>query len=354
GKCGVLYPLGEGEIPPSDKSHLVLFGYDLKTFYRGRGPMEALGTGIKLKKGDVAFRANFATVKNGIVVDRRAGRIETPIAKKLGKKISMKIEDVEIIFKNTVEHRGALVLRGRGLGEEVEDVDPKKIAPVPECRVKKNTPENKKTARIINLFIKKVQEILNNENVNNTRELPANIILLRGAGSYNKIESIKQRFGLNSACVAGGALYQGVAKYVGMDIIKVKGATGDKNTDLKAKGKAAVNALKKYDFVFLHVKATDSFSHDKNCNMKREIIEKIDKELIPILIHSKASLIITGDHSTPCESGDHSTDPVPILIFGDGKDEVEIFDEKSCVNGKLGKVYGKDLIEHILNLTRQK
>lgn len=355
GMTGMLSPLGKGVIPPSDKSHLVLFGYDLKKYYCGRGPMEALGAGIKLKKGDVAFRGNFATIKNGKIMDRRAGRIDTKIAKKLEKEISMKIEDVKVIFRSTVEHRGALVLRGKGLSANITDTDPHKTGVrVWKCKSRDGRKESRKTARIVNKFSELVFGKLSKNKINKKRKLPANVVLLRGAGGFRKIDSMKKRFGLKAACISGGALYKGVAKFVGMNILEVKGATGDKNTNLKAKGKAVLKALKKYNFIFLHVKATDSFSHDKDCNGKKKMIEKIDKELIPILIKSKAGLVISGDHSTPCKLGKHSADLVPVLVYGLGKDFVKRFDERNCRKGKLGKILGKDVITYILNLTMQK
>jgi len=351
GSTGLMYTLGKGRVPESDTAHLTLFGYELDKYYKGRGPLEALGIGIELEDGDIAFRTNFATIKNGEIIDRRAGRIETKIARELGKDLSMKINDVEVIFKHSTEHRGVLVLRGKKLSVKISDTDSHRLGPLNKCKA--ITKSGKRTAEIVNEYITKVIEKLENNPLNKGRKLPANVLLLRGAGKFMKVPSIDERFGIKTACVAGGALYKGAASYAGMDIIDVHGATGTVKTNLKAKGEAVIKALKKNGFVFLHVKGTDSYSHDGNCKGKKEFLEKIDRELVPILIKSKAGLIITGDHSTPCSLKDHSADPVPLLVYGLEKDSTIEFNESSCSNGKLGIINGKEIMGLILKIIKK-
>jgi 2,3-bisphosphoglycerate-independent phosphoglycerate mutase len=353
GCTGLMATVGRGIVPGSDTSHLQLFGYNPETYYLGRGPLEALGVGIDLRHGDVAFRANFATVDSGMnIVDRRAGRIETAIGKQLEQDVNMKIEDVEVIFKSSVEHRGALVLRGKGLSSDVGPTDPHGTGSVLESKPELDTPEAKKTCRILNKFSSEVYRRLKNHPANKGRKLPANMVLLRGAGTFEKVESVYERFGIRAACVAGGALYKGVARYVGMDVLNVKGATGTRSTDLAAKGWAAYEALNGHDFVFVHVKGCDSHGHDGDCKGKASMIERIDKELIPILVKSGAYLVVTGDHSTPCSRKNHSGHEVPILIYGKDErvDKVTKFDEISCMAGGLGHINGKDVMPLILNL----
>jgi len=352
GITGMLSPLGQGVIPTSDTSHLQLLGYGLREFYPGRGPLEALGMGIKMQKGDVAFRANFATVKNGRIVDRRAGRIGTEEARKLERDVNMKIEDVRIIFKSSVEHRGALVLRGTGLSTRISDTDTHHTGEMATCKPLDAIPEARKTARIVDQFTKAVKEKLERNPVNKGRKLPANIVLLRSPGSYRKVPSMQERFGIRGACIAGGALYKGVARYIGMDVLKVKGATGTAETDLKAKARAAVRASRKYDLVFIHVKAADSFGHDGDFKGKVKMLERIDKELVAALRKSQVSLVVTGDHATPCIQKAHSDDKVPILVYGKKRDTVKKFDEISAREGKLGHITGKEVIGLIRDLLR--
>ncbi|VVC03497.1 2,3-bisphosphoglycerate-independent phosphoglycerate mutase 1 [Candidatus Bilamarchaeum dharawalense] len=351
GITGMLSPLKRYLIPGSDTSHLAILGYDPAVFYCGRGPFEALGLGIRLNEGDVAFRANFATLNGNKVTDRRAGRIETQVAASLVKYLPKKIDDVEIIFKNSVEHRGALVLRGRGLSSNVSQTDPHGSDLLEDCQPMDNSPEARKTADIINKFTVLAIDALSRAPENQKRDKKANVILLRGAGDYTCAPSFYERFGILGACIAGGALYRGVASFMGMDIIMVPGATGDKNTNLKSKADAAVKAIQNYDFLLLHIKMCDSFSHDGDFEGKKKSLEKIDR-IIPILEKSGAHLVITGDHSTPCSLKAHSGHEIPILVSGGERyDSVSKFNEIDCAKGGLGHIKGKDIVPLILNIT---
>ncbi|MBI5047306.1 2,3-bisphosphoglycerate-independent phosphoglycerate mutase, partial [Candidatus Micrarchaeota archaeon] len=304
GITGLMSPIKPFVVPGSDTSHLQILGYDPAVYYCGRGPLEALGLGIVLKDGDVAFRANFATAKDGKIIDRRAGRVDTKTAALLSRDLSMKIEDVEIVFKNSMEHRGVLVLHGPGLSPKVTATDPHSSMNVQQCIAL--SAEAEKTARIINEFTRESVTRLIQAKENQHREKPANIVLLRGAGNFKQVATFAQRFRINGACVAGGALYKGVSRYIGMDVLNVTGATGEKNTDLKAKANAAVDGLKTHEFVFVHVKGCDSAGHDGDFKTKKEMLERIDKEMLPILIRSSAYIVITGDHSTPVSRKAHS------------------------------------------------
>jgi len=357
GVTGLMHTIAPGVIPGSDTAHLALFGYDPYTSYQGRGVYEALGAGLELEEGDIAFRCNFATVdERGIVRDRRAGRIKD-VGPVLAKELDgQKVDSVRIVFKATTEHRGVLVLRGQGLSRNITDTDPHELnVPVLKSKPLDGTMEAKRTAFILNRFTDLSYEILSEHPINEEREKkgkpPANIVLSRGAGAYKSLDSLGDRYGIKTACIAGGALYKGVAKAVGMDVIEVEGATGTADTDLMAKAKAAKKALEDYDVVFLHVKATDNFSHDGDVKGKVRMIEKIDR-MIGELMKTDSYIIFTGDHSTPCSLRNHSADPLPIVIYGEGviPDDVKKFDEVSCMKGGLGHIRGMDVIPIILSL----
>ncbi len=353
GISGMMCSIKRFIVPGSDVSHLNILGYDPTIFYHGRGPLEALGLGITLQEGDVAFRANFATVKGGKITDRRAGRVDTKTASALAPLLSMKIDDVDAVFRNSVEHRGALVLHGKGLSSNISETDPHALGDMQVCHPLDPSPEARKTADIVNKFMKLAMERLSSAPENKKRDLPANAILLRGAGHFVPAPSFRERFGMDAVCIAGGALYRGVARFMGMDLILVPGATGDKNTDVIAKAKAAAKALDNYDMVFMHVKACDSFGHDGDFDGKTGMVEKIDAAL-PILEKTGACIVITADHSTPCSLKAHSGHSVPILVYrGERVDDVKRFDEISCAKGGLGNVRGKDIIPLILNITRR-
>lgn len=353
GKTGLMYVVEKGLKPESDSAHLSLFGYDLKKWYIGRGPFEAAGLGIKLKKGDVAFRTNFATVnEEGDVVDRRAGRIEdvTALTKKLD---GIKINGITFLLKAGISHRAVLVMRGNRLSANVSSNDPhKENERMLAVKPLENETKAIFTAKVLDEFLEKAHKILDNHSLNLKRKkegkLPADYLLVRGAGMFRKIPSFKEMYKLNACCIAGGSLYNGIALSAGMKVLKVKGATGTLKTNLKAKFSAATKALKKFDFVFLHIKGTDLSGHDGKCLEKKAFIEKIDKEMKTIVGLKDAIIVITSDHCTPCSVKDHSADAVPLLIFGKGKDIVTEFSEKACEKGSLGLILGKQLMKEIL------
>ncbi len=347
GITGMLAPVGKYIVPGSDVSHLQILGYDPKKYYPGRGPLEALGAGIDLNEGDVAFRANFATLKESVVVDRRAGRIDSKTAKELAKELSTTIDDVEIIVKHTVEHRLAIVFRGKDLGNKVGETDPHGKGEIK--KVVGEDKESKKTAEIMNKFTAYAIEKLQKHHLNTGRQLPANCVLLRGVGKYRKVENFEKRFGIKGSCVAGGALYKGIGKYIGLNVIDVPEATGDKNTNVNAKINAVNNA--KDEFVFMHFKACDSAGHDGDFETKKNMLEKLDRALTAL---KADNIIITGDHSTPVSMKAHSGHEVPILVWGlERKDDVEKFDEQNCMQGGLGHIEGKDIVPLILNISRK-
>lgn len=370
GVCGLvetfLFP--NEKFPTSEGTHVALFGY--KNFFLGRGPYEVSGIGMEMKKRDIALRVNFATVnKNLKIIDRRAGRIND--TKLLVKALSaIKIDGVKFLIKKSNGHRAGLILRGKGLSAKISDGDPHKV----NSNVKKIVPLDKSkkaqfTADILNRFLEEAHQVLENHPLNKRRKsqglLPANYLLVRGAGKFDETPSFKKRFGLKSCCIAGGGLYKGIAKILGMDLIEVKGATGFENTNLKGKFLAAKKALKKYDFVFCHVKAADTFAHDGNFQAKKKFIEKIDRNLKVLLGLKNTILVITADHSTCSLLREHCKDLCPILIFGDGKpsttfrkkvvpgkDFVKEFSEKACRKGKLGKIKQINLMRKILNISK--
>jgi len=354
GETGLIHVIAPGIPNGSDTGHLALLGYDPYTYYTGRGPFEALGAGVELKEGDVAFRCNFGTVSEDLVlVDRRAGRISTEEAEELAAALQeVNLDGVEFIFKHTVEHRGVLVLRGEGLSHKVSNIDPHgvnvKIAPAQPLD---DSDSASRTAKILNKFLEKSQNVLAKHPVNLRRKqlgLPqANYVLTRGAGLAPKIPAFEQRFRLKPAVVAGGALYKGVAKALGFDLLEVEGATGTVNTNVAGKVRALVDGLKKYDFILLHYKATDTVSHDKKPLEKVAMIQRLAKALESVWEEMpEVYAAVTGDHTTPSEVGDHRGDPVPLLVWGPDirGDNVKHFDEISCSMGGLGKIRGVDLM----------
>ena len=364
GICGILDPIAPGVAPGSDTATFALLGYNAAKVYSGRGGLEALGSGVRVLLGDVAFRCNFATVdKNLIVLDRRAGRIANEDAVKLAqslKKIRLQMSPLKFVFKNTVQHRATLVIRGSGLSVAVSDSDPgeagKKALKIKPLA---NTQEARFTAKFLNELMQKFHEVLEEHPVNKARAKrglpPANIILCRGAGTVPNIRTLQEIFGIKSACVAAVSLIKGVCKAAGMKIVNVKGATGTPQTDYMAKARAVVQALKTNDFVFLHVKATDVASHDGKPRQKVEVIEKVDRMLGYLLENidvNSTYFAVTADHTTSTVTGMHEGDPVPIAITGPyvRRDDVKEFTERACARGGLNRIRGSDLMPTLMNL----
>jgi len=357
GQTGLMDVIAPGVVPGSDTAHLALLGYDTRTVYTGRGPFEAAGEGVEVRKGDVAFRCNFATVDAKMnVTDRRAGRISKGTDKLASAVSGMKIEDIEIIFKQGVDHRAILVFRGPGLNPKVTEVDPHHEGKV--LVSKALAPEAEKTARILNEFTKRSHDILNKHPVNQARikegKPPANIALARGSGSPPEVPSFSEHHnGLNGAAVVGISLVRGLCRLSGLEVVDVKGATGSTDTDVLAKAKAAIAALKTHDFVLLHYKATDLYGHDGDAPGKVAFIEKIDTALKIILEGVSDTVVcITADHATPCSLMDHSSDPVPVLVWGNGlrRDNTECFNELEAASGGLGHIRGHELMSMLTGL----
>lgn len=357
GMNGVMDVIAPGIVPGSDTAHLALFGYDPHKVYTGRGPIEAAGAGIPVLKGDVAFRCNFATADKSMnIKDRRAGRIKTGTSDLARALTGMKIDGVTAVFKEGSEHRAVLVLKGAGLDHRVSDVDPHG-----EGKIRQSTPlvpEAKKTAAVLNEFVRRSFEVLSDHPVNKSREKeglpPANIVLPRGAGSINELEPMTARYGLKCAAVAGVTLVKGICRLVGMEVPDVKGATGGLDTDYGAKAEAALGLLKANDMVFVNVKAGDIASHDGDFRMKVRVVESIDMMLGMILqdLPDHVIVAITCDHTTPVSTKEHSADPVPLAISGGGGrfDGVKDFDEISAASGALGRIRGTDLMPILLGM----
>lgn len=361
GAVGFMSSLGLGKLPGSDVSHLAILGYDPYTCYKGRGTFEALGAGMDLEPGDVAFRGNLCTVEEtseGLMVrDRRAGRDDYRMAELYAALDGMEIEDCVVKVQHTAEHRSALKISGPGLSHEIGNADPHaEDALVMKVEPKRpDDPASVKAARILDTFTKRSYEILSAHEANQDRvsqgKLPGNIVLCRGAGFYDPPEPFEQHHGITACCVAGGALYKGVARFLGMAVFDVPGATGTAATDLAAKAKMAIDKSDEFDLVFVHIKGTDAFGHDGKFAEKAAMIEKIDAEFLAVVKDHFDLIVATGDHSTPCSAMHHSADPVPLLLcHKDARhDEATRLTEAECAKGGLGLVHGIELMGVILD-----
>lgn len=324
----------QGITPGSGPGHLSLFGYDPLKYQIGRGILEALGLDVEVGPKDVVARANFATIKNGVIIDRRAGRPASEESKKIVELLSEKIkqiDDVKITFYPGKEHRFVVKFSGEGLFDEVSDADPQKEGHPMEW-AKSLNPDSEKMAKIANKLLKEIGEVLKDQP-------KMNFALLRGFSKHPKLPTFKEIYKLDAAAIATYPMYRGLAKLVGMQIIKTGETIEDEIETLKAN-------WNKYDFFFVHVKKTDSYGEDGNFNEKVKVIENTDRVLKDILTLKPDVLIITGDHSTPAPMKSHSWHPVPVLINSKfvRKGLSNVFDEFECARGVLGTISALDLL----------
>jgi 2,3-bisphosphoglycerate-independent phosphoglycerate mutase len=364
GICGVVDPISPGIPPGSDTAFLALLGYDPYQTYTGRGAYEALGSGLEVREHDVAFRGNFATVDDAlVVVDRRAGRLQwggEALATVLNGITLEGFPEVNVIVQHTVEHRLALLLRGPHLSQKVSDSDPhEEHRPVQTTCALDSSSEASRTACLVNAISKRSHELLTNHPINVERQAigqpPANVILLRGASTLPGVKPITERYGIRALVIAAVALYKGVCKAVGCDVIDVPGATGTVETDAVAKAKAAVANLPEYDYVLIHVKGGDSASHDGNVEEKIRMIEKIDalvKYLLDNVDLERTFIAVTADHTTSLDLKKHVGDPVPFAVMGPGvrADPVTTYSEIACAQGGLGRIRGVDVTPILMDL----
>lgn len=328
--CGLHIPVLPGITPGSGPGHLGLFGYEPIKYQIGRGVLESLGLGVELTRRDIAIRANYATFRDGIIVDRRAGRIPTSESAKLTKYLSENIKEidgVEVIFKPGMEHRFAIVLRFpealKEGSDSIMDTDPQKEGHEP-LPVRAQSPEAEKVARIIEKLLNKMITFLRDQE-------KANYVLLRGISMVPDIPDFGSTYGLRPLCIATYPMYRGLARLIGMDITDVKGDIPEEISALKQN-------YDKYDFFFVHIKKVDSYGEDGNFEAKTKKIEEFDAFVLDILGLKPDVLVITGDHSTPSLLKSHSWHPVPVLLYSPyvlgGLSYA--FTERECVKGELG------------------
>jgi len=325
--CGLSDPVMMGITPGSGPAHLALFGYDPLRYQLGRGILEALGSGVDVGRNDLVARGNFATVRGGLVADRRAGRIPTEENVRISAVLNAglpKRDGVEVRVFPGKEHRFVARFTAEGLADALSDADPQKDgrAPVPTTPEK---PEAAKAAAVVNRFLDDVAAVLRDEP-------KANAALLRGFSKFPHIPTMQTLFKLRPAAVANYPMYKGLAKLLGMEVLSVGAETGD-----------LFDALEKswadHDFFYIHYKRTDSAGEDGNFPAKVAAIEALDPFLPRLAALKPDVLVVTSDHSTPAALKGHSWHPNPFLLVSPtaGMDDVAAFTERACAKGMLGR-----------------
>ena len=340
GLLGLARTVPEGLPPGSDVANLSVFGYDPRSCYTGRSPLEAASIGVDLGPADVAFRLNFVTLspEGGRVFmkDFSAGHISTAEGRELIEALRVHLEDNEFQFFPGVGYRHLMVWRnGRDTMKAVPPHD------ITGKNVIGYLPSGEGSDRVINLM-NSAQMILHNHPLNRKREaddnLPANSIWLWGHGRAPRISPFRERYGLTGAVISAVDLVKGIGIYAGLDIIQVEGATGYIDTNYRGKAEAALEALKTKDYVYLHVEAPDEASHSGRLDHKLQAIEDFDEKVVGTVLDGikpfgDYRILCMPDHPTPVSIMTHTSDPVPFIIYGgaglDGNGGVA-YDEESA------------------------
>ena len=327
GVCGLTDPVLMGITPGSGPAHLALFGYDPLKHQLGRGILEALGSGVVVGRNDLVARGNFATLKGGLISDRRAGRIPTEENTRICGYINdclTRREGVEVKVFPGKEHRFVARFTAEGLADALTDADPQKDGQ-PRLPTTPVVPGAAKAAGIVNRFLDDLTDVLK-------AEPKANTALLRGFSKFPSIPPMQELFRLRPAAVANYPMYKGLAKLLGMTVLDVGGDPADLFDALEKN-------FKDHDFFYVHYKKTDAAGEDGRFDAKVAAIEALDK-FVPRLTALKPDvLVVTSDHSTPALLAGHSWHPNPFVLVSRtaGVDDVAAFTERACAKGILGR-----------------
>ena len=366
-RLGRVVTVRRGVAPESDIAVFNMLGYSFDMGYPGRGVVEAVGSGLEVKDGDLALRANLASVKGRLIVDRRAGRdLTQEEASALEEDLkAVRLTGADFEFRATVSYRGVLVIRARGgLSADISNTDPayakvggfgaaratSKDEHILDCVPVSSSEQAKRAARLVGEFTSKGLRVLARSSVNKERlregKLPANGVLLRDAGDHvPRVEPFEQKYGMKGTALVEMPAEVGIAKLLGMKMVSVK----DRH-DMKEKASLFTSELREGTIVYVHIKGPDEFGHDGDPVGKKRSIESIDKDFLSAVVGrvGEVKVGVSCDHATPCTLKMHSADPVPLLITTDSKGDAMRFTEKSSRKGSLGTLRGRDVLGTIV------
>ena len=365
GRCGMLKTVPDGFHPGSEVANSSILGYDQHLVYEGRGPLEAASIGVELDDDDLALRCNFVCLEGDLLKNHSCGRMETEESDILIKYLGEHLNSDRVHFYTGVQYRNLLVIKGGN--KHIHCTPPHDIPlqpwrdnlprPIPQPLPARE--EGESTARLLIDLILKSQELLKEHPLNKERVAkgmdPANSIWPWGGGYKPKMIPLTERFPIikSGAVITAVDLIRGIGKYAGLRVIDVPGATGLWDTNYEGKAKAAIEALKTDDFVYVHVEASDEAGHDGDLELKLQCIENLDKRLVkPILdslsdVRCPLSIALLPDHPTPVAHRTHTAEPIPFCIYTPGiePDQVQTFDEVACQQGAYGLLEGDAFIE---------
>ena len=360
GKTGLFKTVPDDMPPGSEIANMAVLGYDVKKVYQGRGVLEAASMGIELDDDDLALRCNLICIEDEKIKNHSAGHISNEEAHELVMSLKKEIETDKIKLHPGVSYRHLLVIKGGK--KDIACTPPHDVpgTPYQDVLVK---PKNGKseTADLLNKLILKSQEVLNNHPVNKKRieegKDPANSIWPWSPGYKPKMQTLQELYGISGAVISAVDLLYGIGWYAGMKAIKVPGSTGLYDTNYEGKAKAALEALKDVDLVYLHIEASDEAGHEGNAELKTKTIEYLDERVVKYLMEETSkmdeavALAVLPDHPTPCELRTHTHDPVPFIIChpNEKPDHVTAYNEDTVKNGFYGTIKGDEFIKALFH-----
>lgn len=357
----MLKTVPEGFHPGSEVANMSVLGYDLPTTFEGRGSLEAASIGVDIERGEMAMRCNLICVENGKIKNHSAGHISDEEAAELIAFLSEKLGSDTVRFYPGISYRHLLKIRGGD--KRIDCTPPHDVPGTPfrEVLVKADVPEAEETADLINDLILKSQVLLANHPVNKKRiaegKDPANSIWPWSPGYRPSMPTLAERFGIKSGVVISAVdLIRGIGVYAGLKPVAVEGATGLWNTNYEGKAKAAIEAMKNNDFVFVHVEASDEAGHEGDVALKTRTIEYLDQRLCKPIVEAadrmqeSVRIAVLPDHPTPCRLKTHTSNPVPFMIYskGENADGISEYNECSAINGSLGTLETDGFIKELL------
>ena len=369
GCTGRLNTIPDGFLPGSEVANTAILGYDLNKVYEGRGPLEAASIGYIMQPEDMAIRCNIIELENGLIKNHHGGHLTTEEGDMLIKYLDDKLGNDKIKFITGIQYRHLLVIKGGNKHivcappHDHPNEEWKKLLVKPEddyVETDSSRMSPQETADLINELILKSQKLLAEHPFNNGRAEKANSIWPWSGGYRPSMKTLMQLFpDIKSGSVISAVdLIRGIGHYAGLDVIKVKGATGLADTNYEGKAQAAIDALKKQDFVFLHVEASDEAGHDGDLDLKLKTIENLDSRIVkPVYEEVKdwnepVCIAVLPDHPTPVEIRTHVKEPVPFIIWYKGiePDDVSTYDEVSCVTGSYGLLKLNEFMETFMKI----
>lgn len=342
-KIGMCKTVAEGLKPGSDVANLSVLGYDAKTCYSGRSPLEAANLGIELKDDEIAMRTNLVTLSDAdkfedrVMVDYCGGDITTEEADELIKALEKELGDELNHFYTGVQYRHCLVTKLGKLGLAL--TPPHDISGQVIGQYLPTEPESE----IFVQMMKKSIDILENHPVNIKRkqkgERPANTAWFWGEGKRPNLQLFKDMFGVSGAVVSAVDLIRGIGKLSGMEVAEIDGVTGYIDTDFDKKAQTAKELLTRNDFVFVHLEAPDECGHRGETENKVKAIELIDQKILAPLCeeikkYGEYKILVMPDHPTPLDIKTHTSDPVPFMIYDSTSNEqgADTFTEQTAKN----------------------